>query len=138
MTRWPPTEAHSKDAPGRGHSIIENTSWIGEACRSPHVIPDLEMTGPVHGLPGETAVADELAGMGLHNPEPETVLCVIADIPADPPRGSVAVLRCRIELHDSRIAEHCGHLVEVAHRHLAQLQPRRPGGVHRRQAILSP
>lgn len=53
--------------------------------------------------------------MGLDDPEPMTVFCIVAKVPADPLGGFPAVLGARVVLHDQGIAEEVRHIVEIIH-----------------------
>jgi hypothetical protein len=50
----------------------------------PDVITHLEFRASIHGLPRQAAVTDELARLGLDNPEPEAVFFVVRLVPVDP------------------------------------------------------
>lgn len=79
------------------------------------MISDLQGERLIDRLPGQTAVADEFAVMGLDDPEPMTVFCIVAKVPADPLGGFPAVLGARVVLHDQGIAEEVRHIVEIIH-----------------------
>lgn len=74
---------------------------------------ELQLGRLINLLPGQAAVADEFAIMSFDDPEPVTVLGIVAQIPVDPCGGFPTIPGARVVLHDLRIAEEVRHIVEI-------------------------
>jgi hypothetical protein len=86
------------------------------------VIADLEGTAVTDRLPGQATVTDEVASVGLDDPQTVAVLGVVGLAPGDPTHRLVTRLRSGIEPHHGRVAEKAGHQIDVRLRHLPKAQ----------------
>jgi hypothetical protein len=100
--------------------VITSGGW-----RRYDVVADLQLGLPVDRLPGQPAVAQELAFTVLDHPQPEAVSRVVAERPLDPRLRIRPRLRPRVEAHHLFVPEQIGHGVEVVHRHRPEGQPLR-------------